>query len=133
MGNKGKTKLIAALIVLGFSCIFTGCVVAPDPYYGSGVEMAPPLPVFVEMYGRPNYYHRGYHYLYDNNQWYYTRNTRDHWRQLPRTHWPRDTQYHRDNSHREDRYRHRDRDQYRDDHHRDSQRYRDGDHQEYRR
>ena len=37
------------------------------------------------LHDRPNYYYRGYHYLYDNDRWYYTTNTGDHWHELPRS------------------------------------------------
>lgn len=95
MTSRMKSKLVIALAAMGLCSMLTGCVVAPDPYYGSGREYAPPLPDVVELYGRPTYYHHGYHYLYDNDRWYYNRNTQDHWKQLPRSHWPKDTRYNR--------------------------------------
>lgn len=101
MTSKVKGKLIVTLAAIGVCSMLAGCVVAPDPYYGSGGGYAPPLPDVVELYDRPTYYYGGYHYLYDDNRWYYNRNTRDHWKQLPRSHWPKDTRYNRDD-HRQD-------------------------------
>ena len=89
---------IPVLPLLVSALLLTGCVVAPDPYYapyGPGVVVAPALPEVVVLRDRPYYYHRGYHYFYDDGRWYYSRNQRDRWRELPRSHWPHDTRYDR--------------------------------------
>lgn len=94
-----RATLPALLLLVSSALLFGGCVVAPDPYYENygpyqGVVVAPALPEVVVLGDRPYYYHRGYHYFYDDDRWYYSRNQRDHWRQLPKSHWPRDTRYH---------------------------------------
>lgn len=93
-----RTTLPALLLLVSSAFLFGGCVVAPDPYYDHyspyrGVVLAPALPEVVVLGDRPYYYHRGYHYFYDDGRWYYSRNQRDRWRQLPESHWPRDTRY----------------------------------------
>ncbi len=106
-----RKNLLAFLLLVSTTLPLAGCVVAPDPYYTpygppSGVVVAPALPEVVVLSDRPYYYYRGYHYLYDDNRWYYTRNQRDRWRVLPHSHWPRDTRYHHPpHGHHYDRYR----------------------------
>lgn len=95
-----RSTVLALALFVSSSCILTGCVVAPDPYYDGyaprhGVVVAPALPDVVVLYDRPYYYYRGYHYLYDDGRWYYTRNQQERWRELPHSHWPRDTRYQR--------------------------------------
>lgn len=77
-----------------------GCVVEPgyygDSYYGSaygGGEIAPALPMVVELYDGPYYSYSGFYYFYDNNQWYYSRVRGGHWAPLPPVYWPRDTRW----------------------------------------
>lgn len=99
-----RTTVPALLLLVSIAFLVGGCVVAPDPYADPyspyrGVVMAPALPEVVVLRDRPYYYYRGYHYLYDDGRWYYSRNQRDRWRQLPHSHWPRDTRYHHRPSH----------------------------------
>ena len=88
------TELIRAVVVvlLALSCI-TGCVVATEPpdYYGT--EVVQPLPPVVELGDEPYYYHRGYHYWYHDGRWDYSRERRGPWRELPRSHYPRETRF----------------------------------------
>lgn len=103
-----RTTIPALLLLVSSALLLAGCVVAPDPYYDSysqpGVVVAPVLPEVVVLSGRPYYYHRGYHYFYDDGRWYYSRNQRDRWRELPRSHWPRDTRYQRPSREHHDHY-----------------------------
>jgi hypothetical protein len=88
--KKMLSLVIAALLA---SYTFTGCVVAPGPpdYYGE--EIAPPLPTIVELGDDPYYFHDGYHYRYQNEHWHYARERSGPWRELPRSHWPREVRH----------------------------------------
>ncbi|MBL0313360.1 MAG: hypothetical protein IPP78_11755 [Holophagaceae bacterium] len=85
MKNKG--------IVLAFSVlILTSCMVASRP--GGGVEIVPILPTIVELdldAREPYYEHNGYHYYYTNERWYYSSARDGERRELPRSHWPKET------------------------------------------
>lgn len=70
----------------------TACVVTPAPY-GVRVDLAPPLPVIVELGPEPYYNQGGYHYFYDNNRWRYSRSRSGPWIDLPPSHYPRETRY----------------------------------------
>ena len=74
--------------------IHTGCVFAPGPP-DYGEEVAPPLPAVVELGDGPYYQYGGYHYRYQNERWHYSRERDGHWRELPRSHWPKEIR-HRD-------------------------------------
>lgn len=58
-------------------------IVAPPP--GIAVE---PLPPVVVVPGRRLYYNRGYYYYHWENGWYWSRQQRGPWHDLPRSHWP---------------------------------------------
>jgi hypothetical protein len=71
------------------ACVYTA---APGPDYVP--EVAPPLPAVVELGDEPYYYHDGYHYYYHDNGWEYSRDRRGPWRELPKSHYPREMRYH---------------------------------------
>ncbi len=81
-----KHLVLVALCVL---FMLTGCVIAPAPP-GYEVEVAPPLPPVVELGVEPYYFHGGYYYFYDHDQWRYSRSRGGPWRELPRSHWPKE-------------------------------------------
>jgi hypothetical protein len=72
--------------------VLSGCVVAPAEY-GSGVVMAPALPVVVELGADPYYYQSGYYYHYNNGNWRYSTSRSGTWADLPRNHYPRETRF----------------------------------------
>jgi hypothetical protein len=82
-----RMKGILAVAFLASSLI-TGCVVAPEPDYG--VDVAPPLPDVVVLDHGPYYHYRDYHYRYENDRWHYARERNGPWRELPRSHWPKE-------------------------------------------
>jgi hypothetical protein len=78
-------------VALFVAFILTACVVAPGPPgYGVGVEIAPPLPAVIELGEDPYYYQSGYYYFYNHDRWQYSRARGGPWRELPRSHWPRE-------------------------------------------
>lgn len=84
--RRAGAVLLMALAVSG------GCVIAPGPPdYGEVV--APPLPAIVELGEEPYYVGHGYHYYYHDERWHYARDRRGPWRELPRTHWPKETRF----------------------------------------
>lgn len=80
-----KMLIVAPLTAL----VLTACVVAPTPY-GSGVVVAPALPIVVELGAEPYYYQSGYYYYYNNNRWGYSHSKSGPWTDLPRSHYPRE-------------------------------------------
>jgi hypothetical protein len=84
--NHTLRPLTMALLMWSLSS--TGCVMTPDPYYEG--DLAPPLPAVVEMDSGPYYYYRDYHYRYDHDRWHYARHREGPWKELPRSHWPRE-------------------------------------------
>ncbi|MBK8724492.1 MAG: hypothetical protein IPL96_00195 [Holophagaceae bacterium] len=77
------------LVLAAAGVLLTGCVVAHRP--GGGVEVIPILPVVVEI-GDDDYYEQGgYHYFYNNDRWYYSDRRDGGRRELPRSHWPKET------------------------------------------
>jgi hypothetical protein len=83
------------LIVVPLAALLlTACVVAPAPY-GSGLVVAPALPLIVELGAEPYYYQSGFHYYYNNNRWSYSNSRSGPWTDLPRNHYPREIR-HRD-------------------------------------
>ncbi len=77
-----------------------------------------PLPAVVVLGADPYYYQNGYYYYYQNNNWSYSQSRSGPWRELPRSHWPKEIR-HRDRDDRGrdfDRDRDRDHDRDREDH-----------------
>lgn len=78
------------LIVVPLTALlFTACVVAPS-HRGSGVILAPALPLIVELGAEPYYYQGGYHYYYNRDRWSYSNSRSGPWIDLPRSHYPRE-------------------------------------------
>ncbi len=72
--------------------ILTSCVVVPNP--GGGVALIPILPTIVELeIGQPYYAQSGYQYYYSDERWQYSNSRNGPWRELPRSHWPRQTRW----------------------------------------
>ncbi len=77
------------LVLMSSALLLTGCLVAPRR--GGGLEVIPVLPAIVEI-GPDSYLaHGGYHYFYANERWYYATSRNGERRELPRSHWPRET------------------------------------------
>jgi hypothetical protein len=57
---------------------------------GGGVEVAP-LPAVVEVGPDGYYYYHGHHYFYDHDRWCHGDSRTGERRELPRSHWPRET------------------------------------------
>lgn len=91
--NLQKLVAVSSLVIL------SACIMAPRP--GGGVDIIPILPSVVEL-GDDSYYTQGgYHYFYTNEQWYYSPTRDGRRRELPRSHWPKETHYrNRNASHR---------------------------------
>ena len=86
----GMSRVLAIGFVAGSLC--SGCGLAPGPDYGE--EVAPPLPDVVELDSGPYYHYRDYHYRYENDRWHYARDRNGPWRDLPRSHYPREVHSH---------------------------------------
>ena len=80
------------LVALFAAFMLTACVVTPGPG-GYGVEVAPALPAVVVLDAEPYYQQNGYHYFYQNDTWHYARSRSGPWKELPRTHWPKETRH----------------------------------------
>ncbi len=80
-------RLVLALLFA--TSILTGCVIAPAPP-GYEVEVAPPLPAVIELGVEPYYFSNGYYYFYDNDRWHFSHERHGPWRELPRSHWPKE-------------------------------------------
>ncbi|MGA7826752.1 MAG: hypothetical protein WCA04_03770 [Geobacteraceae bacterium] len=92
-----KELLVVSLFSL---LILTACVVTPGPSEYGGVTVSP-LPSVVILGSDPYYYQNGYYYYYQNNNWQYSKSRGGPWRELPRSHWPKevrhgDKNYHQD-------------------------------------
>jgi hypothetical protein len=80
--------------------ILSACVVTPGPGESGGVTVSP-LPAVVVLGADPYYYQNGFFYIYQNNYWRYSKSRSGPWKDLPRSHWPkeirhRDRNYHQD-------------------------------------
>ena len=75
--------LLAALLL-------PACVMAPGH---RGPDVAPPLPVVVELHLEPYYLHRGFYYYYHDHRWSYSRSRSGPWKALPREHYPREVRF----------------------------------------
>ena len=84
-------KLWVTLILAALLC--AACVVAAGPR-GTGLVIAPPLPVVVELTD-PYYVHGGYQYYYNNDQWFYSRSQGGPWVDLPRDRYPKEVRHNR--------------------------------------
>jgi hypothetical protein len=81
------------LIVAPLAALVLGaCVVAPVGHR-VGVQVAPPLPLVVELGAEPYYAQGGYYYYYHNNYWRYSDSRSGPWVDLPRSHYPRETRF----------------------------------------
>ena len=69
--------------------VLAACVVAPA-HHGSGLVVAPALPLIVELGAEPYYFQGGYHYYYHNDRWSYSNSRSGPWMDLPRSHYPRE-------------------------------------------
>ncbi len=82
------------MVLVAIFALFTttSCVVTPGPegYYGEEVS---PLPPVVELGADPYYYHSGFYYYYDNDSWRYSKSRSGPWRDLPRSHWPKEVRH----------------------------------------
>lgn len=83
---KNLMRVLAAAFLAALLC--AGCIITPAPDYRE--EIAPPLPAIVELDGGPYYHYRNYHYRFQNDRWHYSREMKGPWRELPRSHWPRE-------------------------------------------
>ncbi|WP_291271825.1 hypothetical protein [Geothrix sp.] len=80
------------VLVPAFSLlVLTGCMVAPRQ--GGGLEIVPILPVVVEVDSDNYYAQGGYHYFYTSDRWYYASSRNGERRELPRSHWPKETRH----------------------------------------
>ena len=80
-----KLLLLVPILLL----LDSGCLV--EPRRGGGLEVIPALPAVVEVGPDAYYAYGGYHYFYDQDRWYYATSREGPRRELPRTHWPRET------------------------------------------
>lgn len=80
-----RMLIVAPLAAL----LLTACVVAPARH-GSGLVVAPALPLIVELGVEPYYYQGGYYYFYNNNRWSYSNSRSGPWMDLPRSHYPKE-------------------------------------------
>jgi hypothetical protein len=103
--------LIAAPLM---ALLLAACIVTPA-HHGSGVVVAPALPVVVEIGVEPYYYQDGYHYYYNNNRWSYSNSRSGPWTDLPRSHYPKEVKHKKDGDHDRGKGKDRDRGKDRDD------------------
>jgi hypothetical protein len=87
-----KNLLRLVLVSIFTAFMLTACIVPPGPG-GYGVEVAPPLPPVVELGVDPYYYQNGYYYFYQNDSWHYSNARNGPWRELPRSHWPKEIRH----------------------------------------
>jgi hypothetical protein len=84
-----KMLILAPLTVL----LLAACVVAPAHHHGTGLVVAPALPLIVELGAEPYYYQGGYHYHYNNDRWSYSNSRLGPWMDLPRSHYPKEIRF----------------------------------------
>ena len=88
---KGLLSMVFVAVFAAF--MLTACLVSPGPG-GYGVEVAPALPVVVELdVAQPYYYQSGYYYYYQSNRWQYSRSRSGPWTELPRSPWPKEVRH----------------------------------------
>ena len=76
-------------VLMTSTLLLTACLVAPRR--GGGLEVIPVLPAIVEIGPDAYIAHGGYHYFYANERWYYAASRNGERKELPRSHWPRET------------------------------------------
>ncbi len=54
------------------AAMLSGCLVVPGRH-GKPMLLAPPLPALVVLESEPYYVQSGYHYHYQNDNWYYSK------------------------------------------------------------
>jgi hypothetical protein len=87
--QKGEAVRHSLLVLVTSALLLTGCQVETRP--GGGVEVVPILPAVVEIGPDGYFFHNGHHYFYDHDRWYYANSRDGEHRELPRSHWPRET------------------------------------------
>lgn len=81
-------RLYGALLA---ALLLPACIVAPGH---RGPDVAPPLPVVVELHLEPYYFHRGfYYYFHDDHHWSYSRSRAGPWEALPRERYPKEVRF----------------------------------------
>jgi len=83
-----RMLIVAPLTAL----LLTACIVAPA-HYGSGLVVAPALPLRVELGVDPYYYQSGYYYYYNDDRWGYSNSRSGPWVDLPRSHYPKELRF----------------------------------------
>ncbi|HCZ33635.1 MAG TPA: hypothetical protein DHV93_09390 [Holophagaceae bacterium] len=78
-----------ALVPVLSILLLSACLVAPSRR--GGLEVIPILPTFVEVDADDYYAHGGYHYFHTNDRWYYASSRNGERRELPRSHWPKES------------------------------------------
>lgn len=95
-------------VILAFAAAFLlgGCAVGfLGGSDGNSMIIVPMLPVTVEIDADQPYYQNGYYYEYQGNIWLYSDARKGPWRQLPRSHYPKEVRYKgqgKQNEHRDD-------------------------------
>ncbi|MBP1772218.1 MAG: putative transcription termination factor [Holophagaceae bacterium] len=84
MNSKAAIPILSILLL-------SACVVVPNRH--GGVEVIPILPTIVEVDSDNYYAHGGYHYFHTNDRWYYASQRDGERRELPRSHWPKETRH----------------------------------------
>ncbi len=81
-------------VFVSIFALFTlvSCVVTPGPPGYGGMDVSP-LPSVVVLGSDPYYYQNGYYYYYHDDVWRYSRSRGGPWRDLPRSHWPKEVRH----------------------------------------
>lgn len=87
-----KSLLSIWFVALFVVFMLSACVLSPGPG-GYGVDVAPALPVIVELDVEPYYYQSGYYYFYQGDRWQYSKSRSGPWIELPRSHWPKEIRH----------------------------------------
>ncbi len=87
--NKSILAASLAALALG-ACVVAPVGHGPDVSVGIGIAV-PALPLVVELGTDPYFYQGGYTYYYDNTRWRYSESRSGPWRDLPRSHYPKET------------------------------------------
>jgi hypothetical protein len=86
---KCLSRMVFALIFA--MSILTACVVSPRG--DVGLLLPPPLPFVVDIGPDRYYQHGGYHYYYEGDRWFYSRERGGARSELPRSHWPKEIRH----------------------------------------
>ena len=84
-----KHPLLTATLA---ASLLTGCLFTASPGH-VGLTVVPALPVVVELQDDPYFYHGGYFYYYQGDQWSYATRRSGPWSSLPRDRYPREVRY----------------------------------------